>query len=670
MRPVGGGAGEVDLAITGMTSPSCSARIEGGLNALEGVEASVDLVTGRARVRYAAPVTVGDVVAEVRRTGYGASVTGGAPSPGANPPRPTAGDLLEQLGSARSRSQGRRAGGADRAAGPAGGLGGDGVPDRTALLRRLAVSASLTVPVVLLAVVTPRTAASAWLQLALTTPIVLWAAWPFHRAAAGSARHRRAATHALVSAGTLALYVLSLVGLGTGHPELLSFDTAAVVTTLLLAGSLAASTARDWTGTARRPLRTWPAKDVAAADGVVIGGSSTLDAFVPLVLGISVLSLVGWLVTGHGLAQALPVFVAVLLVASPRALCLASPTALVAGTARAAELGILMTGVQVMQDAGRIDTVVLGKAGTVTSGEHVLVRIVTANNLGKAAALRAAAAVESGSEHPVARAIVAAAKVARLPVPPVTDFVDVPGHGAGATIKHTPVTVGRAQLFEVVPPQLCAAADAAGGIAVHVGWGGSARATFILADEVRESSAGAVRRLGEMGLTAYLLTGDTERSAREVGDRVGIPAERVIADVPPGGKSVVVQRLQSSGRAVAVVGDGVGDAAALAQADLGLATGAGPGVATASGGIVPVAGDFTAAVDALRLARATRRVVRQNLAWAFAYNALAIPLAALGLLNPVVAAAAMVVSSLVVEWNSLRLRAFRGWVGTGGPVRS
>ena len=320
-----------------------------------------------------------------------------------------------------------------------------------------------------------------------------------------------------------------------------------------------------------------------------------------------------------------------------------------------ARMGVLIKGPEVLENTRRVDTVVLDKTGTVTAGDLAVAAVVTAGRLDGSAALRAAAAVEAGSEHPIARAIVAAAAREGVDVPAATDFLALPGNGARATMKGTEVTVGRADLFDTIPTELTRL-RAREGSTVYVGWDATARAAFTVTDTVRPTSSAAIERLAALGLTAYLLTGDEERTAHAVADRVGIPRERVYAGIRPDGKHAVVTALQQAGRTVAVVGDGVNDAPALAAADLGIAMGSGTAVAADSADIVLMRADLGAAADAVALSRKTLRVIKQNLAWAFGYNLLALPVAMLGLLNPMIAGAAMAFSSVFVVTNSLRLR--------------
>ncbi|NHA68564.1 cadmium-translocating P-type ATPase [Phycicoccus sp. CMS6Z-2] len=376
--------------------------------------------------------------------------------------------------------------------------------------------------------------------------------------------------------------------------------------------------------------------------------------FVPVVLVLALLTFAAWWAIGGDPVRALEVAITVLVIACPCALGLATPTALLVGTGRGARLGILIKGADVLEDTRRIDTIVLDKTGTVTTGEMSLVQVATAGRLLKDQALRAAAAVEDGSEHPVARAVVAAARRRALDVPPVTDFVALPGAGARGDVNGTVVSVGRADLFDDVPAAI--AKPSAEGTTVWVGWGGRARAALTVSDTVRRSSARAVRDLGDAGLTTYLLTGDHDRAALTVARDVGISAGHVVADVRPEDKHAMIADLQARGRVVAMVGDGVNDAAALAQADLGIAMGSGTDVAAGAADIVLLRSELPAVADAVALSRATLRTIRQNLVWAFGYNVAAIPLAVAGVLSPMVAGAAMAASSVLVVTNSLRLR--------------
>ncbi len=738
---------EVNLAISGMTCASCSARIEKKLNRLDGVEASVNLATEKAKVRFSAPMTVEDIMATVAQTGYGAS-------------------LIEERKPQAPAHEDH--GGHHDAAADA--HDHDLAPVEV-LKRRALISAALAIPVVILAMVPGMSfAANPWLQLALTTPVVLWAAWPFHRAAAINARHGASTMDTLVSIGVLAAYLYSLVVVLTGqagHGGMdshggghLYFETATVITTFLLTGRWMEARAKKRGKSALETLLTLGAKDVmvrrdgreqripiedlalgetfvvrpgekVATDGVVIDGHSAVDesmmtgepvpvdvhegdsvtggtvnahgrlivratavgsettlaqmarlvedaqtgkapvqrladrvsaVFVPIVLVIALLTLAGWWIGTGDFTHALTIAITVLIIACPCALGLATPTALLVGTGRGAELGVLIKGPQILEDTRRVNTALIDKTGTVTTGEMTLHSITTSGQLSEEAALTAAAAVEAGSEHPIARAIVTAAHERGIEVPAITDFAALAGSGARAVIvgsrSQQEVLVGRADLFDTVPDALHPSDNAIPGTTIYVGWEGTARAALTVTDTVRETSAAALRELAGLGLTAYLLTGDNARAARSVARAVGIPEDRVIADVRPEDKYAVVERLQREGKVVAMVGDGVNDAAALAQADLGLAMGSGTDVAMNSADIVLMRTDLAAVPTAIGLSRATLRTIKQNLGWAFAYNTAAIPLAVAGLLNPMIAGGAMALSSVLVVTNSLRLRRF------------
>ncbi|UQA93170.1 heavy metal translocating P-type ATPase [Streptomyces halobius] len=391
--------------------------------------------------------------------------------------------------------------------------------------------------------------------------------------------------------------------------------------------------------------------------------------FVPVVIALAVGTLGYWLGTGEGAVAAFTAAVAVLIIACPCALGLATPTALMAGTGRGAQLGILLKGPEVLESTRKADTIVLDKTGTVTTGVMTLTAVHLADGASREEALRLAGALEHSSEHPIARAIATAAEEAEpsgaLPVP--EDFANVPGLGVQGIVEGHAVLVGRERLLDEwsqqLPPELVTAkeeAEAEGRTAVAVGWDGAARAVLVVSDAVKPTSAEAVRRLRALGLTPVLLTGDNKAVAAAVAAEVGI--DEVIAEVLPEDKVAVVQRLRSEGRSVAMVGDGVNDAAALATADLGLAMGTGTDAAIEAGDLTLVRGDLRVAADAIRLARATLGTIRGNLFWAFGYNVAALPLAAAGLLNPMIAGAAMAFSSVFVVSNSLRLRRFRASV--------
>jgi len=721
----------VDLAITGMTCASCSARIERKLSKLDGVEASVNLATEKASVTFPSALSVTDIVGVVEKTGYGATPLDDGTGPGRAP--------------AMTHD----------------------VVGHDSLRRRMVVASALALIVAVLHMVPPVRESLGmvghWAQFLLTLPVYLWAAWPFHRAAAINARHGASTMDTLVSVGTTAAMGWSVVALFTGFTHDLYFEVVAVVTAFLLIGRYIEARAKAQGRSALTSLMELGAKDVAvlrqdgggamattehrvpieelvvgdrfvvrpgekvATDGLILSGRSTIDAsmvtgesmpvevgpqdtvtgatvnghgrlivqasrvgaettlaritelveqaqtgkapvqrladrisavFVPAVLVIAGLTLLLCLVTGNPFTQALAASVAVLIIACPCALGLATPTALLTGTGRGAQLGILIKGPQILESTRRVDTVVLDKTGTLTTGHPVLTDIVTAGSLPAEAALKAAASVEAGSEHPVAQAIVAGAKARGVQLATVEDFVNLPGEGVRADVNGMVVTVGRPSLFEVVPEVLREAVTRADGTIVLVGWEGTARAAVTVADTARETSATAVERLRELGLTPYLLTGDNERTAAATAEQVGIDPANVTANVLPQDKFDHVRALQEQGRTVAMVGDGVNDAAALAQADLGMAMGSGTDVAAESADIVLMRPDVETVADAIGLSRRTLTIIKQNLVWAFGYNTLAIPLAAFGMLTPMIAGGAMAMSSVLVVLNSLRLRGY------------
>ena len=793
--------GEVELAVSGMTCASCVARVERRLNRLDGVAATVNLPLESAHVVLSTAVTDQDLVGAVESAGYGAHVT------------------------RRRAANGTSASDGEPGAAGVSGAGAAGAEYRgDDLLRRLRVSAVLTVPVLLLSMV-PALAfpGSEWAIAALALPVVAWGAWPFHTAAARAARHASSTMDTLVSIGVLAATLWSSwilvadtlqpahAGMGPG----LYFEVGAVVTTFLLAGRYAEHRSRRRAGDALRALLNLGAKDAeritlgpdgtplrladggwrttavpvaalqvgdvfavrpggtVATDGTVAEGASALDTslvtgepvpvdvtpgddvvggtvstsghllvratrvgedtmlarigrlvaqaqtgkapvarladrisavFVPVVLVLAVLTLVGWLAVTRDVEAAFTAAVAVLIIACPCALGLATPTAILVGTGRGAQLGVLIRGPEVLESTRRVDSVVLDKTGTVTEGRMRVVDVwgagsrqvepaplvepvetppveTDANHLTDAQdVLRYAAAVESLSEHPIARAITAAGRAAGEPdtgTPlEVTGFIAHPGGGVeglvrrahsglalGGALNTRRVLVGRpAWLTEqgvTVPEEVRSAVgqqEETGATAVAVAWNGTAGGVIALRDLAKPTSARAVAELQELGLRPYLLTGDSEGAARVAARAVGIPSADVIARVLPADKAAVVARLQAEGRTVAMVGDGVNDAAALATADLGLAMGTGTDVAIEASDITLVRGDLRAAASAVRLSRKTLRVIKQNLFWAFAYNVAAIPLAAAGLLSPMIAGGAMAASSVLVVLNSLRLR--------------
>ncbi|MFE5211799.1 heavy metal translocating P-type ATPase [Streptomyces sp. NPDC056600] len=744
---------EVELLIGGMTCASCAARIEKKLNRMDGVEATVNYATEKARVSYPEGVSVGDLVDTVVRTGYTAEP----------PPTPA------------------RTAGPDASAGePA---EGDDDPEVTALRTRFTVSAVLGLPVVLLAMIPALQFDNwQWLSLTLAAPVVVWGALPFHRAAWTNARHGAATMDTLVSLGTLAAFGWSLWALFLGDAGMpgmrhafsltvsrgdasatLYLEVAAGVTALILLGRWLEARSKRRAGAALRALMELGAKDVAvlrdgretripvdalavgdrfvvrpgekvATDGVVVEGSSAVDAslltgesapvdvsvgdavtgatvnaggrlvveatrvgsdtrlarmaelveeaqngkaevqrladrisgiFVPVVLLIALGTLVGWLLADGDVTAAFTAAVAVLIIACPCALGLATPTALMVGTGRGAQLGILIKGPEVLESTRRVDTVVLDKTGTVTTGSMTLHESHAAEGVEEAELLRLAGAVEHASEHPVARAVAAGAQERVGALPAVEGFVNLPGRGVRGRVEGREVTVGRLTADGAAPvlPEALArakeAAEDAGRTAVVVSWDGAPRGVLAVADTVKPTSAEAVAELRRLGLRPVLLTGDNRRAAVSVARSVGIDETDVVAEVLPEDKVEAVHRLQAEGRTVAMVGDGVNDAAALAAADLGLAMGTGTDAAIEASDLTLVRGDLRVAADAIRLSRRTLATIKGNLFWAFGYNVAALPLAAAGLLNPVIAGGAMAFSSVFVVSNSLRLRGFR-----------
>ena len=576
-----------------------------------------------------------------------------------------------------------------------------------------------------------------WVALVLSLPVVLWAGWPFHRATLLNLRHGATTMDTLISIGTLAALVWSIVALTAYDGADTYFEVATVVTTLILLGRFFEDRAKRRSGAAIRALVEMGAKEARvlrdgleiavpigelhvgdvfvvrpgekiATDGVVVEGSSAVDRsmltgepvpveigpggevtgatvnvsgrlivratkvgaetalaqitrlvgeaqagkapiqrlvdrvagiFVPIVLAVSALTLIGWLAVTGGAAEAFTAAVAVLIIACPCALGLATPTALMVGTGRGAQLGILIKGPEILEQTRRVTTIVLDKTGTVTEGRIRLEKVIPLNGAGRPEILRLAGALEDASEHPVASAISSAARAELGALPAVQNFRNVPGEGVTGLVGGHEVEVRK---------------DEAG---ITVRWDGVDRARLVVSDSIKTTSAEAVTELKTLGLTPILLTGDREETARAVASEVGI--ERVLADVLPAGKAAEIRRLQDAGETVAMVGDGVNDAPALAQADLGLAIGTGTDVAIEAADVTLVSGDLRAAADAIRLSRRVLATIKGNLFWAFAYNVAAIPLAVAGLLDPMIAAAAMAASSLFVVSNSLRLRRFK-----------
>jgi Cu+-exporting ATPase len=746
----------IELDIGGMTCASCAARIEKKLNRMPGVEASVNYATEKARVLLPEGTDAADAIATVEATGYTAHLP--------EPPAQT------EPGAEPSADQGD--------------------PELAELRQRLAISAALSIPVVLLSMVPAlQFTFWQWATLTLASPVVVWGAWPFHRAALVNARHGAATMDTLISLGVTAAYVWSLWALFLGGAGItgmtmtgslfapaddgmphIYLETAAAVTTFILLGRYLEARAKHRSGEALRALLDMGAKDVAvlrdgreqrigiadlhvgdrfvvrpgekvATDGVVEEGTSAIDAslltgepvpvevgpgddvvgatvnaggrlivratrvgadtqlaqmarlvaeaqsgkapvqrladrvsavFVPVVIVLSLLTLAGWLLTGHSAQSAFTASVAVLIIACPCALGLATPTALLVGTGRGAQMGILIRGPEVLESTREVNTIVLDKTGTLTTGQMKVVAVRPAAGVDPHELLMLVGSVEDASEHPVGEAIAAAARAASegrdgadATLNAVSDFRATPGLGVEGVVEGRLVAAGRPEWLAeqwglTLPADLSeeiAQAQSTGRTVIAVGWDGAARGVVEVADTVKPTSARAVAELRSLDLTPVLLTGDNPRAAGAIAREVGI--DTVVAGVLPEGKVDAVRELQGSGAVVAMVGDGVNDAAALATADLGIAMGTGTDVAIAAADLTLVRGDPRAAVDAIRLSRSTLRTIKGNLFWAFAYNVAAIPAAMLGLLNPMLAGAAMAFSSVFVVTNSLRLRRFR-----------
>jgi Cu+-exporting ATPase len=743
----------IEFPITGMTCASCANRIERKLNKLDSVTATVNYATETAYVEYGDSLAVEQLVAAVEAAGYRAAL----PTDEPDTDQPTEQD-------------------------PTAGL-----------RRRLIVSALLAVPVLLIAMIPALQFDNwQWLSLQLATPVVLWGAWPFHRAAWANLKHATATMDTLISVGTLSAWLWSLYALflgdagangmrmpfdvipsSGGGANAIYLETASIVTTFILAGRYFEARAKRRAGAALKALLELGAKDVSileadgterrvpidqlqvgqrfivrpgekvATDGTVEDGQSAVDMsmltgesvpvdvgpgsgipgatinaggrlivqatkvgsdtalaqiarlvteaqtgkapvqrladrisgiFVPTVFMIATATLGFWLGAGQSLTFAFTAAVAVLIIACPCALGLATPTALMVGTGRGAQLGLLIKGAEILESTRRIDTIVLDKTGTVTTGQMALVDIVVADGADRTETLRLIGALEDASEHPIARAIATAAK-AEFQLPAVERFANREGLGVEGIVDGHAVIAGRPALLADwamhLPPKLDAArqaAEARGRTAIAAGWDGQPTAIFVVADTVKPTSAEAIARLKGLGLRTVLLTGDNRATAHAVASEVGI--DEVIAEVMPADKADVISRLQADGRVVAMAGDGVNDAPALAGADLGLSIGTGTDVAIEASDLTLVTGDLRAAADAIRLSRATLRTIKQNLGWAFGYNLAALPLAAMGLLNPVIAGAAMAFSSLSVVANALRLRRFRSaHAATADPQR-
>ena len=723
----------VTLDIQGMTCASCAARIEKKLTKVAGVSATVNYATNKALVLAPAEISAEDLVQVVEQAGYGASL----PSPEPEPP----------LDPARS------------------------------LRRRMLVAAALSVPVVAMAMLPAlQFPGWQWLSLALATPVVTWAAWPFHRSALVNLRHGATTMDTLVSLGTAAAYLWSLYALvfgtagrigmrhgfdliGSHHDGAgaIYLEAASGIVTFILLGRYLEARSRREAGSAIAELLDLGAKEATvlrdgveipvgadqvqvgdlivvrpgervAADGVVIEGLSAIDAslvtgesvpvdvepgsavvggtvnttgrlvveatrvgkdtqlaqmarlveqaqtgkapvqrladrisavFVPVVIGLAVLTFGAWLLAGASAGSALTSAVAVLIIACPCALGLATPTALMVGTGRGAQLGIVIAGPEILESTRQVDTIVLDKTGTLTTGSMSVVDLVPAAGVEPEQLRRVAVAVESGSEHPVGRAIAALGDSDAQ----VTGFTAVPGRGVRATLAGRQVLAGSARMLAEAGIQLgddlrqsLDQANAEGRTTVVVAVEQQPLGLVTLADQPKPTAARAVAAYHDLGLTPVLLSGDSTAAARQVGASVGI--EQVLAEVSPADKVDAIRTLQRQGRTVAMVGDGVNDAAALAQADLGIAMGSGSDAAIAASDLTLMRSDPVGAADAIRLSRATLRTIKTNLFWAFAYNVAAIPVAALGLLNPMIAGAAMAFSSVFVVTHSLRLRRF------------
>lgn len=746
----------VDLDITGMTCASCVNRVERKLGKLEGVAATVNLPLESAHVSVPAHISDDQLVATVNAAGYTATVRPAADHGHSHAMDAAGGDHMSHGGSAAS------------------------------LRPRLVVSAALTVPVFLISMVTAfHFPHWGWAAAVLALPVVTWAAWPFHRAAAINARHLASTMDTLVSIGVAAAYLFSawqlladprmtespgMEGMAAGG---LYFEVAAVVTTFLLLGRFLEANAKQKAGDALQALLNLGAKaatilregnelsipadrlqvddllvvrpgEKIATDGVVTEGTSAVDAslvtgesmpvdvgpgsrvtgatintsgrllvratrvgsattlaqmarlvsqaqtgkapiarladrvsavFVPVVLVIAVATFGLWLlaagpaISAGELSSAFTAAVAVLVIACPCALGLATPVGLLAGTGRGAQLGILIKGPQVLEDTRTVDTILLDKTGTVTTGILSVDGTTALPGFTEAEVLRLAAAVETASEHPVARAIAAAGRSREThdggALPPVHGFRSEPGGGVLGTVEGRLVAAGRTGWLEQSGLALgpdrkaaLAAAEAGGATAVWVAVDGAPAGIISLRDAPKAGSADAVGALKELGLRPILLTGDNAAAAAKVAAAVGIDPADVFSGVTPEGKVAAVRTLQASGATVAMAGDGVNDAAALAQADLGIAMGSGTDVAIEAADLTVMGNDLAQVVQAIQLSRRTLATIKTNLFWAFFYNAVGIPVAALGLLNPMLAGAAMAASSVLVVANSLRLRRF------------
>ena len=732
---------EMQLHVSGMTCASCAAHVEQRLNQIEGVDASVNYATELATIYSPKQLDESLFIQAVAETGYSAEAlaeTGAQPS--------LEQTELDQQDALRS------------------------------LRYRLLICSVLTVPVVAMAMVPVLQVTNwQWWSLALATPVVLWGAYPFHRATWINLRHRTATMDTLISIGTLSAYswsVFELLSMGDSsmsdssmsHSSMgqVYFEVATAVTVFLLAGRYFEQRAKQRSGEALRALANLGASDVSvlrngeeyripihelqvgqqfvvrpgeklATDGIVVQGNSAIDmslltgesvpvevgptdsvigatlnaggrlvveatsvgadtalaqitklvnraqsgkapvqrladrvaaVFVPVVLSLSLLTLAYWLLTGAGIETAFSAAVAVLIIACPCALGLATPTALLVGSGRGAQLGILIKGPEILESTRQIDTIVFDKTGTITSGKMHLLEVVAEPSTTAPEVLRLVGALEAASEHPVGRAIAAASVASEGRLLEVSEFQSQQGRGVTGVVDGQQVIAGTRQFMadnhiDLSEDLLLSQqrAERLGRTAVLAAWDGAAKAVLVIADTPRESSAEAISRLQELGLTPVLLTGDNAEAAQAVAAEVGITT--VLAQLLPEQKLAQIIELQAAGKVVAMVGDGVNDAAALAQADLGIAMASGTDVAIAASDLTLMRSDLNAVADALQLSRRTLRTIKVNLFWAFGYNVAAIPLAAAGLLDPMIAGAAMVLSSVFVVSNSLRLRSFK-----------
>ncbi|NQD87687.1 copper-translocating P-type ATPase [Paenarthrobacter sp. CM16] len=761
----------IELDIEGMTCASCVNRVERKLGKLEGVEASVNLPLESAHVTVPATVTDQQIVDTVNATGYKATVRQ-APAPHTREPR-----SHEHHHGSEAMEAGHASGGAEHENHMEHG------PSASTLRPRLIVAALLTIPVFAISMIPALQFANwGWVVGAMALPVVSWAAWPFHRAAAVNARHFASTMDTLVSIGVIAAYLYSAWQLFTDprmteHPGMenmsgggLYFEVAAVVTTFLLLGRYLEANAKAKAGNALKALLNLGAKDATilvdgveqkipadqllvddvivvrpgekiATDGVVTDGASAVDAslvtgesvpvevgpgsavtgatintsgrllvratrvgsdttlaqmgrlvsqaqtgkapiarladrissvFVPIVLVIALATFLLWLFFSGDLNAAFTAAVAVLVIACPCALGLATPVGLLTGTGRGAQLGILIKGPQVLEDTRHVDTILLDKTGTVTSGKLAVDHAVGLNGYSQAAVLALAGAVEAASEHPIAHAIAASAQEATHDggsLPRVEGFSSAPGGGVRGTVAFEGTTktvvVGRFGWLEEngitldsSQREALAAEENAGATAIWVAVDGQPAGIISLSDTIKPGSAAAIQKLKDLGIRPILLTGDNAAVAAQVAAAVGISADDVFAGVLPEGKVEAVRKLQASGATVAMAGDGVNDAAALAQSDLGIAMGSGTDVAIEASDLTVMGSDLGQLVQAIELSRKTLSTIKTNLFWAFFYNAIGIPVAALGFLNPMIAGAAMAASSVLVVANSLRLRSF------------